>query len=355
MLTLYEELVMAKYKTIGLDGRNYDVEWNGHDLAAEVDYINLRKTFGEEAVLGILNFVKQVTKRKMAVVFGNCQTLVVRNFLRCHKIVQREYFFLYLPAVCDYHEEFIDQLHEGFWSLCDLFIAQRVKKDNAFGEKVGTMQFLNYLPETTKVIWIPNLYYVGYWPQYIKNERNVDTHIHGAGRFMNGDRYIDEFMLAHDKVSMAEVEEYIRGQTFIKEDEVRQWADKSLDSLKEHEWPCDVRMADVVEEYLWDTQLFYASNHPVNLLLAELIRRILDFMDVKLNVPIAWGDYDTPRLVGQDIPIYPKVAEILGLQEQIDDYYANNCMWMYHGDWLNFNLEYVKWIWRDKIRGGGTL
>ena len=337
-------------KACGLDGQQYEVGWDEANLSNEVNYISLRQRFAEEQALMIVSRIKQVTGRKLAIVFGNCQTIWVRNLLRIHKIVQREYLFMYLPAVCDYHESFVDQLHEGFWHLCDLFIAQRVKADNAFGPKVGTMQFLAYLPETAKVIWIPNLYYIGYWPQFCKNERNVDTHIHSAGRFMNGDRYIDAYMLAHDGVKLSEVREYIRKQSFIDEQETKSLAAKSLMSLKEHEWTCDIRMADAVEECLWELQLFYAANHPAMVLLEELVRRILEFMGIKLAVYTSYQLFDQKLLIGQDIPIYPRAAEILGLKEQLQTYYANTCLWTYQGDWLEFGVEYVKWIWRDRLK-----
>ena len=55
-------------------------------------------------------------------------------------------------------------------------------------------------------------------------------------------------------------------------------------------------------------------------------------------------------LKGQDVPIYPKVAEIIGLQEyEKDDIYANWYMWPFKGNYVEFLLEYARHSWKDKL------
>ena len=83
----------------------------------------------------------------------------------------------------------------------------------------------------------------------------------------------------------------------------------------------------------------------------ELARRILRFMDIS---DTSFQNTDAlmdlqGSLIGQDIPIYPRVKEILGLRNTSSVYYANRYGWDFHGDYIEFLVEYAKWCWKDAL------
>ena len=158
-------------------------------------YVAYRQVLPEEICLGLLNEIKKQSGKKIAIIWGNCQTERLHQFFIRNATFCEKYLILRIPAVYEYYtEEKINLFQENFWSLCDLFISQRVSKDNRFSSKIATQNLPARLPEDTKIIWIPNIYFDGYFPQYKNNLRNADTQIHKAGRFPHGDKYIDKFM-----------------------------------------------------------------------------------------------------------------------------------------------------------------
>lgn len=149
-----------------------------------------------------------------------------------------------------------------------------------------------------------------------------------------------------------ELVEYIKAQNFISKDEVLAGVEKSFEELKKREWACDIHMSDfVVDNY--KRQIFYSPNHPTQNVLLELSRRILNFMDISDTSfkNTDWLLSEKNSLMGQDIPIYPKVKEILGLKDSLNIFYANrNLPWNFKADYVEFLVEYAKTCWKDKLK-----
>lgn len=159
------------------------------------NYVEYRSVLPEQFCLEMIHTIKKHTDKKVAIIWGNCQTGKLQRFLMNNYIFAQNYLVVQIPAVCEYlNEERANLFLENFWSLCDLLISQRISNNNRFSAKVATQNLPARLPENTKIIWIPNIYFDGYFPQYCKNLRNVDEHIHQSGRFPMDDKYIDKFM-----------------------------------------------------------------------------------------------------------------------------------------------------------------
>ena len=147
---------------------------------------------------------------------------------------------------------------------------------------------------------------------------------------------------------------FIERQDFISEDEVKICVEKSFAELKKREWACDIHMLDFVTDNYLRQQIFYSPNHPTQNVIMELAHRILNFMDISdksFFMTDALLDIRN-SLIGQDIPIYPKVKKILGLQNSLEEYFANIHMgntWTFRANYLDFLIEYVKLCWKDKI------
>lgn len=97
------------------------------------DYTGYRNFFPENICLEILNSLKKQSGKKIAIIFGNCQISKLQDFLMNNICFSERYFLISLPRVCNYNnEKLLGYFQENFWSLCNLFISQRVSNNNRF-------------------------------------------------------------------------------------------------------------------------------------------------------------------------------------------------------------------------------
>ena len=170
---------------------DYNVKFN--DVV--FDYAACRNFLPENICLQILNHIKEKSGKKIAIIFGNCQTFRLQDFFINNKTFSENYFVVKVLPVWEYTNEILQKsFKENFWSLCDLFISQKIKSTNDYTPLISSRRIASFLPDDAKIIWIPNVYFVGYFPQYVKNLRNLDTDKHPRGRFSYGDKYVDAFL-----------------------------------------------------------------------------------------------------------------------------------------------------------------
>ena len=159
------------------------------------DYVACRNFFPENICLNLIEYIKKQSGKKIAIIFGNCQTFRLKDFLLNNKTFSENYFIVNVLPVWKYTTEILqNSFKENFWRLCDLFISQKIKTENAYTPLIASRRIASLLPEDAKIIWIPNIYFDGYFPQYVKNLRNLDTDKHPRGRFSYGDKYVDAFL-----------------------------------------------------------------------------------------------------------------------------------------------------------------
>ena len=112
-------------------------------------------------------------------------------------------------------------------------------------------------------------------------------------------------------------------------------------------------MLDFVVKNYQQQQIFYSTNHPTQNVILELAKRILKFIGIDdmnfCNLDFLLDEKNS--LIGQDIPIYPKVKKILGLENSLSKFYANRYLpnWSFRENYIDFLTEYAKRCWKDKI------
>ena len=153
-----------------------------------------------------------------------------------------------------------------------------------------------------------------------------------------------------------ELVEYLKAQNFISKEEVLAGVEKSFAELKKREWACDIHMSDFVVDNYKRQQIFYSPDHIAPNVLLELSRRVLKFMDISDTSfqNTDWLMSENHSLIGQDIPIYPKVKEILGLKDSLNVFYANRYFptefGKFRANYIDFLVEYAKTCWKDKLQ-----
>ena len=324
---------------------------------SKINYSAIRNVLSESSCIEVIENVKKISGKKCALIFGNCQTEQLNKIFWRHIQFNREYFLLQIPAVCDYKDWIVEFIFGGggqFLQQVDLFISQHVKEANRFGTKIATKNIVTQLREDAKIIWIPNAYFDGYFPQYTHNARNIVINDEPTGLFPNGDRFIDEIMENSEmNPDIEKILDRICDPDFISPEIIQNQTEKSLDELKNREWICDVKISDYIEDNFRDEQIFWSINHPSSLVLFELAKRIWRLIGMRsenfLDREMLFNPEDIYGLRIQDIPIYPSVQRFFGFKKCLDKYFANQLTWNLHADFRTFSREYILKCWAEKF------
>lgn len=289
--------------------------------------VNYKELFdlGPEKVSSLLYKFKE--RKKVAVIYGNCQTPILSRILLLSHTFSKDYIFVEIPAVHEYVSRMKTQWDtlikdNAFWQQVDLFIYQNVSESNRFCNGLATGNILKKLNSSCKTVKIVNVYFSGYFIQTTRNEHNFMKDVQQSGMFPFGDRYIDNMLIQGQ--GEKEILEKITKADFIPSEEIHNFAKKSLAELKEREKDVDVVISDYIMENYDKRQLFYSFNHPVNLVLIEYAKRILNFLGYpEPDVDEAVVYLKADCLKGTDIPIYPSVLQALQIKEYEKSYFLN--------------------------------
>lgn len=295
----------------------------------------------------IARWIKE--KKKICVVYGNCQTNIIQQYLLHCKEFTNQYMLINIPRVCDKSEEYWDLIREtGVFGHVDLLVYQSVSESNKYGKKRASDYIINQLPITAKKICIPNIYFDGYFPQLEKNERNVLMNIQEDGLFKWGDMIVRE-LVAKGK-TFDEVLDIISGEVFSKE-EIQEHINRSFYNLKIREDKTDVIISDYIEKNYKGKALFWSPNHPINDVIFECTVRILNKLGIN-KATILRDEVDMRNtLKGEDIPIYPVVARFLEIDILGNSYFPNRYIEYKSYDFLAYyKLFYNVALWTNKSK-----
>ena len=342
-----------EFKSLDSNGEEFNFKLNDSSIA----YKSLRENVPESVLIDAIEQIKKKSGKKCAMTFGNCQARRLFQVLKRHVQFRKEYFFLSIPEVFRYTNEMIDLIFGGggqFLQLVDLFISQHVKETNKFGASLATRNISNKLSESCKIIWIPNAYFTGYFPQLTTQTHKIIVD-GGDTRFPHGDRYIDEIM---EKSGMNPdidaILDKLSSPDFISTEDIQTEMNRSIGELTKREWLCDVKVSRFVEDNVFGKQIFFSQNHPSSEVVMEIAHQVLRFIGMRSNnfielkniVDVSNLDFSA---VGQDIPIYPSVKNFFKFQESLDTYWANRYSWDFQGNFKDFQRAYIRQCWAEKF------
>lgn len=277
-----------------------------HDLIDCFDIISITEYF---------NRIKET--KKLALIYGNCQTEIIANMLEYNDEFNRQYVLLRVPQIHLYRDE--KQIEHIFYKnnimqIIDLFIYQRVKENNRFHVMLGTDNILKQFNSNCRCLAIHNIYFDGYFPQYDANDERYFRNLNQKD-FPYTDGIID--LMLKEKKSVDEIVTLISSEDLFSEKEVKEKCEQSINNLREREKSVDVPIADYIEQNYCNEQLFYTYNHPKNIVIYEYVKRLLkslgieksnEFTEEELNI-----EFGTLRI--NNFPIFPCVIKALGLKK----------------------------------------
>lgn len=266
-----------------------------------------------------LDYSALLADKKLAVTYGNCQTIVYEKALRLNSAFREEFMIISIPRIFEYtfEAELIEFFlnDKKFWNSIGLFIYQYVSENNRFFDGLSSELCLKKLSATCEKVAIVSMEFEGYFPQVEKS---------WGGIFLGyRDKYIDALM--QQNLEVDEIIRIIGDEDFISDTAIENCMQNSLSKLKKCDSFADVKIYDYIEHNCMEEQLFFHPRHPCDHLLIEYAKRIFSYLNLKWDITdedfAMIGSAGIMR--GDDIVIYPSVIKKLNLKRYEKRFYFN--------------------------------
>ena len=269
-------------------------------------------------VSDLLEYLCEIRKnKKLALIYGNCQTDIIANMLEYNSGFTKQYMLLRVPQIHLYRdEEQIDQIFykNGIMQMIDLFIFQNVKDNNRFSPNLGTDNILTQMNDKCRKLPIHNIYFDGYFIQYDADDDRYFNNLNQKD-FPYTDGIVDR--LIKDKRSVDEIINIISDENLETKEKILEKCEISINNLRQREEHVEVPIVDYIEKKYMNEQLFYTYNHPKTKVIYEYVKRMLntlgidkidEFTEEELNM-----EFGTLRI--NNFPVLPCVIKALGLRK----------------------------------------
>ena len=273
-----------------------------------------------------------------AIIYGNCQHTHLERFLRNSHFC--DYFNIL--SVKDVYCKDKSLLDNDNLSKLDIFIYQHVSKE--FDDFFCTDRLLSLLKPTCIKICIPNFWFTGYWPNYIKNpviRRCQKFSISPSGLFPYGDNKVIE--LLQKGYSANNILQVLSEDNLVSDTEIKKCLSENYTSMKQREEKFDVKYSSAEYEIanFQNKRICYTVNHPTREYFLWLTKNILKDLSISSH---ELDDFDyRPFLTGHiHTPIYPSIIKQCNLKWLSPD--PDVKQYRFYDELISFNEYYTKYI-----------
>ena len=274
---------------------------------------------------------KIIGERKLVVIFGNCQTLVLIDMLSSNQEFQRRYVTCEMPEMwkTERINDYRMMLDSGILSAAEYLFTQSVSPGNRFGYIYSTEYILSQISDSCTVVTISNLYFKGYYPQlgqYNYEKTAIDIWERDGCRMF--DFYhmpdIEALELIIRGMSDEEIIEEISKENYYSLHMLQSAAEVELEEFRRRESETDIKMADFLAENYDKFLMFATVNHPTKDVLLEFARRILKKLEID-DMDIVCEESEIQKPCPQSLyqVIYPSVLRAFGFHEMQYQLLAN--------------------------------
>lgn len=268
--------------------------------------------------------------KKLAIIYGNCHTKIIENYLAEYKYFSNKICFYPMPRIYEYNNLNFNSTSISVLKNCDLFIYQGFQ-DGSYGKDLASNSILSILKKDCILIKMANVHghAEAFFPQVVPNKNNA------YGLFPHGDKNIDK--LVSEKRNLNEIISILREDNIYTQQQISDNLSYQLEALVQRQKGCDIKIVDYIEQNYTKERLFNDLYRPTNFLLKEFARRILKYLNI-------YNDEFESLEIKQDLstfktPIYPSVAKHLKLEYKSDT--GRVPYGELYGKELSFN-EYIK-------------
>lgn len=267
--------------------------------------------------ISVKKYLKKIKiKKKIALIYGNCQTEILANMIEHNKEFSEKYVLLRVPQIHLYRDE--KQVEEIFYKnnimeMLDLFIYQKVKINNRYFEKLGTNSILEKIRTDCKKLIIHNIFFDGY---FIQCKGSDDRYIENMNQknFPYFDVIVDSLITEGKNVK--DILNLLFRIDLFDDNTIQKRCKRSIHILKQKEESVDIPIVDYIENNYQKRQLFYTHNHPKNIVIYEYVKRILKALTIEkideFTEEELYLEFGSLRI--NNFPILPCVIKALGLE-----------------------------------------
>ena len=265
------------------------------------------------------------TKKKLIVLYGNCQIGALYRILKDHYNDNFSYKMITNFKLIWNKEKIPEDFRKA-----DILIYQPLTNHGIY----DTDDIIkNMLTADCKRISVSYLFFIGYYPDYFKNTYdNLKTVTNKLpyGLFPYGHKQLSNLK----DLPINEIIEKSKTISFIDKEFIIKQLNIGLNKIVEKDTNLDIKLSDFIMKNYKQIKMFHTVDHPTNHLMEVFINNVLKI----LYLPeISLKNYD--ELLGDiSSPIYPCVYNELQLTFENNYFYCNKNK-MSYDNWIDLYIQ----------------
>lgn len=253
-------------------------------------------------------FQKENQGKKILVIYGNCHTVALKEYLQQLKPVTKEFAIYPFMPIQDIRDP--NYLCHPVIGVCDIFIHQSIRLANRYGEAYASERIIPHLKPSCHIIAFPNLYHLPLclFPQYSDKKEWVGRN--GNTLFFR-DTILDN---AFSKgLSIKETEALYRGEENFPAYNFETAFSNFIEKVQIREKDWDIKVSRFILDNYQQHQLFFDPNHPAPFLLRYYAKSLLALLNLKVSAD-DWNKVLDFRLDSYEMPICGAVNRAYGIK-----------------------------------------
>lgn len=254
-------------------------------------------------------------KKKLVVIYGNCHTAVIKEYLNsCSQFLEK---YVICPLEYIQNIEDISYIYKNSYiKKCDVFIHQSIQKNNRYGECFSSENIIKLLKKDCKIISIPNVYHlpICFFPQYRGGNEFLDRK--GNPVFFR-DKIIDSIYGRYGYKKVFKV--YSDPEIFSDYDFAHNFS-LFIERVRKRELDWDIKVSDFILNNYKEKHLFYDPNHPTNVFMEYVVCELLSILGIT-NASFSKSSFE--EMDTFEMPLYNSTKKYLSLNYELKNNIRN--------------------------------
>lgn len=255
---------------------------------------------------------------KKCLIYGNCQSVVVKSFLSRNPEFASQYCFIDIKPVHLLSEEDIPNLEKVIAEI-DLFIHQPVSDNYKGIQQLSTRYLRSRLKSDSNVISFPVAYFTGYNPEmvYMKGKNGAVL----SEPFPYHDSNIVDFYVQGKTVNDTHYH-LLENDSFYSRESLESKLEHTLKNLSQREEELDIKCSSFIQSHFQTFKLFHSFNHPSCTIISYICNSILKLLKISESKDFFSASNEPDPLKRHWFPIYPSLYSGLELKFETSQKYC---------------------------------
>lgn len=275
--------------------------------------------------------------KKQCMFLGSCQMVFIQNQLRNFDPFSKKFDIINLPfQIYNANDDNINYIYNKLDDVDILFlqpVSDLYKSQNQIKYEIGALSnktIISKLKKKTKIIFIPVMYFDGYFPAIIRPGWFKESHLHNVDINLVKIYYNNKYVKKNDNYKMTIINDYfdlIYGNMYS-EDYIINKVNESINRLKKREEEiveknfCKNSIHDLsvinVSDFIFNNFkkniLFITINHPSYYLYIFILNQIIDMFEINTIYENKFRCHECDKII-----LYSAVKNVLKNDVFIDN------------------------------------